>query len=457
MNANALFMPIPYAFARLLKRDKEKNRRRLEKDTSADNSAPEIPLEKLSISFSGGGWLMLYMYGVAKAMREQGIHHRARFIGTSAGALAAIGLTLDADFDAICETVISSYVPQAHNTLKGPFQMRDYLIDALTKHANLQNFERCNQNPDKCTVVYTSLSAWKSRRRNTFKSRDHLLATLIASCCATPVVGLPFKLDGEWVMDGGVFDNQPLFEDGARTITVSPNVFSGADIRPSRYIPPWWSMYPPSQQDLRWVFDLGYEDGLSWGVRQGYADARSIRIPQKASTYVGAWKTVVGQIVGYRWIEDQVLRLVSFFTSTKTTTARHLLKFELSFWKFIAICAASVDRVTMLWSGIVSATLVGLLAEGNQHVIECAIVGGIHLAVWFSKLHNALQHVNASPQWQRLESSIVEIENSSVLIEETEEEDEMKRVKTYEKMLQKEHHEALIEASYIYRMSVKTA
>ncbi|RLN44510.1 hypothetical protein BBJ29_008014 [Phytophthora kernoviae] len=215
--------------------------------------------ETLHFSFSGGGWLMVYMYGVAKALREQKLHDNAKFIGTSAGCLSIVSLVLDSDFDAICDSVINDYVPAAHATWKGPFNMREYLVDAITHHADVNNMDKLN---DKVTVVYTSLSGWVSRRVSNFKNPIHLLYTMVASCCATPLVGLPFKHEGEYVIDGGLLDNQPLF-DGISTITVSPNVFSDADIRPSRYVPAWWSMYPPSQRDMQWLYDLGYEDALS--------------------------------------------------------------------------------------------------------------------------------------------------------------------------------------------------
>jgi len=40
--------------------------------------------------------------------------------------------------------------------------------------------------------------------------------------------------------------------------------FSDADIKPSRYIPAWWAVYPPRREDFEWVFDLGYLDTVAW-------------------------------------------------------------------------------------------------------------------------------------------------------------------------------------------------
>ncbi|KAG7388543.1 hypothetical protein PHYBOEH_007807 [Phytophthora boehmeriae] len=296
--------------------------------TSAKPTTPKVEKpfdETLHFSFSGGGWLMVYMYGVAKALREQKLHENAKFIGTSAGCLSIVSLVLDSDFDAICDSVINDYVPAAHATWWGPFNMREYLVDAITHHANVNKMDRLN---DKVTVVYTSLSGWISRRVSNFKNPIHLLHTMVASCCATPLVGLPFEHEGEFVIDGGLLDNQPLF-DSVPTITVSPNIFSDADIRPSRYVPAWWSMYPPSQRDMQWLYDLGYEDALSWCVRQAFPGSERIVVPTTAAEYDGEWKTVVGKVVGYRWVEDMVHVAMKMLDISEEMLERNALRMEI--------------------------------------------------------------------------------------------------------------------------------
>jgi hypothetical protein len=46
---------------------------------------------------------------------------------------------------------------------------------------------------------------------------------------------------------------QPVIE-GYRNITVSPLYFSQADIKPSRYVPAWWALLPPSDpKTVDWV------------------------------------------------------------------------------------------------------------------------------------------------------------------------------------------------------------
>jgi hypothetical protein len=47
-------------------------------------------------------------------------------------------------------------------------------------------------------------------------------------------------------------------------VTVCPFYSSRADIKPSRYIPPWWAFMPPSQKELEGVYNLGYTDTRDW-------------------------------------------------------------------------------------------------------------------------------------------------------------------------------------------------
>lgn len=51
---------------------------------------------------------------------------------------------------------------------------------------------------------------------------------------------------------------------GEATITVCPFYCSRADIKPSRYIPPWWAFLPPQPSELESVYYLGYNDTKEW-------------------------------------------------------------------------------------------------------------------------------------------------------------------------------------------------
>ncbi|KAG1692989.1 hypothetical protein DVH05_024025 [Phytophthora capsici] len=384
-------------------------------------------------SFSGGGWLMVYMYGVCKALRELKADEKAKFIGTSAGCLSIVSLVLNSDFDAICDSVVNDYVPAARSTWKGPFKMRDYLIDAVTRHGNIHDMDKLH---GKVTVVYTSLSSWVTRRVSHFKNPVHLLQTMIASCCATPLVGWPFEHEGEYVIDGGLLDNQPLFE-GVRTITVTPNVFSNADIRPSRYVPPWWSMYPPSERDMQWLFDLGYEDGLNWCKRQGFPGSESIDIPTKAAEYDGEWKTVIGQVTGYRSIEDLVLATAELLLLSEESIMCNVVRMELLLWKLVAMVAVVLDRVTVIWCFLAGWLLLTLMLLEQQCTMEFVLLLGGHLALAAMKIKTGCSQVQSSDKWRLLQRAVVATET---------------RMTSGKHGPTSQQHELLKEHSYVYRL-----
>ena len=89
-------------------------------------------------------------------------------------------------------------------------------------------------------------------------SQKELKEALLASAAAWPFAPLIYRND-TWCIDGGLSDFQPLVNED--TITVSPFYFSDADIKPSRYVPLWWSFIPPRSADtIDWLYALGYED-----------------------------------------------------------------------------------------------------------------------------------------------------------------------------------------------------
>ncbi|KAG6584696.1 putative patatin-like phospholipase [Phytophthora cinnamomi] len=349
--------------------------------------------------------------------------------------MAIVSLVLGSDFDEICDSVVNDYMPAAHASWRGPFQMREYLIDAATRHGNLDSLDKLH---GKVTVVYTSLSAWVTRRVSHFKNPLHLLQTMVASCCATPLVGLPFEHEGEYVIDGGLLDNQPLFGDGVRTITVTPNVFAAADIRPSRYVPPWWSMYPPSPREMRWLYDLGYEDGLAWCVRQGLPGSDSVVVPTSAAKHSGQWRTVVGQVAGYRSVEDAVLAVAGLLLLSEETITSTVIRLEILLWRFVAVVAALLEWTTVLWAVVAAATLLGLALLGQHGTLEFAVVLVAYLTVAALKLKEVCWQVHSSSHWHELRVSLGAMD---------------KRSTTSKVGLTPQQEAVLAQWSYVYRFS----
>lgn len=71
------------------------------KTPSDSKDDEEIELPWSSVSFACGGWLQFYMFGVAKALQASGLDYPSKvtYCGCSAGALAAVGLALEGNFD----------------------------------------------------------------------------------------------------------------------------------------------------------------------------------------------------------------------------------------------------------------------------------------------------------------------------------------------------------------------
>eukprot|EP00299_Pterocystis_sp_00344_P014038 c6943_g1_i1.p1 GENE.c6943_g1_i1~~c6943_g1_i1.p1 ORF type:complete len:391 (+),score=75.08 c6943_g1_i1:66-1175(+) len=220
-----------------------------------DKEAPQ------AFSFSAAGWLKMYYFGVALAILEAELHKNAAFAGASAGSLVAAASILELDILSIRDFALTC-VERCHGSVVEAFRchkMVEEIFEAsLTKTSNI--IEKLD---GRLHVGVTTLPWVKSKLYTEFESIEKLRKILLASCCMTPIAGFPFQLDGEWIFDGGLSCFQPLVPN-RKNITISPFYFSQADIKPSRYLPVWWAVYPPRVEDFEWVFDLGYNDAQDW-------------------------------------------------------------------------------------------------------------------------------------------------------------------------------------------------
>jgi hypothetical protein len=394
----------------------------------------------------------MYLFGVAKALQEFELEKGARLIGCSAGALTATGLALHCNFDAIRDYVLGHVIPSAHEFPTGYFRARTFLLDTLRAEGKLHEFEKLNAS-QQLTVVYTSLSGLASRRVTTFDSQQHLTDCLMASCCATPIAGMPFKLEGEWVMDGGIFDFQPVHDD--RTVTVSPFYCVGADIKPSVYVPMWWAMLPPGVRDVEWLFDLGYEDGLKWIVKNGLTGKRkNVVIPNKSGEYVSEWNTTVGRVVGYRGFESRVLDalFVGLFVCLWRPLAFLCLYLELYLQAIVSGSKAVVfgAAAKLLITNILMAVLaVAIATQGFQHTMLFLLgltaagffLGGVVLLVGGMQQAATV----ASEDWQRCRSYVRSITSLSLFLH---------SMPVVGSSFQIKRHEFLLQHSLVYRIAM---
>lgn len=213
-----------------------------------------------SVSFACGGWLQFYLFGVAKAMQSKGLVDGIKFLGASAGALAAAGIALDGNFDQAVAFCKEKCIPQCYSSISGLFQLQVYVETSLLETLNL---EKCKElEYGKLQISVTQLPRLNNVRVKSFDSKEDILQCLVASAAAFPFAKLA-KFRKAWYIDGGITDFQPVIDD--KTITVSPFYFADVDIKPSRYIPVWWALFPPNSNDtVDWIYNLGYTDGLTW-------------------------------------------------------------------------------------------------------------------------------------------------------------------------------------------------
>lgn len=119
-------------------------------------------------------------------------------------------------------------------------------------------------------VPDTDPEAESKKSKYGLRSTSDLEEALTASCMLVPVAGLGFRLKrtGEFVVDGGLANFQPL--KGQRgVITVSAMYFQASDIAPSHFVPAWWGLYPPEEKAYRALFALGHNDALNFLWKSG--------------------------------------------------------------------------------------------------------------------------------------------------------------------------------------------
>jgi hypothetical protein len=247
-------------------------------------------------SFAAAGWLKLYFFGVASFLQDHGLDKKANFVGSSAGSLTAAGLVLGVDFRAVRDFALKC-VEDTHGHITPAFRLHEMVENCLKMMLDDKAHERLE---GRLEVSVTALPSCSNRRYKSFTSEEDFHQALLASCRMAPLAGLPFLYRGEYVFDGGLSDFQPMLDDD--TITVSPFFFSDADIRPSRYVPPWWSMYPPRREDIAWLFDLGYHDAKLWSKKSGAAGAAAGGSVSFFSTFQKDHSLSFGRFWGYRSI-----------------------------------------------------------------------------------------------------------------------------------------------------------
>ncbi|ORC93688.1 patatin-like phospholipase [Trypanosoma theileri] len=241
----------------------------------------------LTFGFSAGGWFQMYHYGAAQALVDSGLLERmsndgkrVRFCGASAGALVSVCLASKSyRFKEIRERA-AKCAEHYRSSWLNLFCMKKYIVEALDDFgSHLKNLEMKPNieellNNGSLEIFVTTLPNMKRKIIRNFYSYDDIAEALLASCCMSPLVGVPFRLraTGEWVCDGALATVTPR-KGESRTITVSPFYFSASTIHPSTFVPVWWGLCPPDDVAHRNLFALGYNDMIEGLVANSYIAA----------------------------------------------------------------------------------------------------------------------------------------------------------------------------------------
>ncbi|KAI6216581.1 PNPLA domain-containing protein [Aphelenchoides fujianensis] len=205
-----------------------------------ENGAPLHPIptgphgdtSNTSLSFAGCGFLCIYHAGVIAAIKEYAPQlTKNKMYGASAGSIVAAGL--------ICNVCISEAtilmlkaVSQAQanvlQTLSPNFDLNGLVRDGLNRMLPPNAHELCS---GRLFISLTRYRDFKNVVVSEFKTRDELIQAILCSSFIPFYSGWqPPFYRGEAYCDGGLSDNQPVYD--VNTITVSP--FSGeSDICPS--------------------------------------------------------------------------------------------------------------------------------------------------------------------------------------------------------------------------------
>lgn len=224
----------------------------------------------------------MYHFGVAQAIRDCGLCERYELTlcGSSAGATAATALACGADFHAMRDFALDCG-DDCRRHWWNVFRMKEYLL------ASIQRFGAAPFAPARLAatqaqlrrveVYATLLPSLRPKVFTALASFEEAEQAVVASCCFTPVVGLPFQLreTGEWVADGGLATFQPRAGEPG-VVTVSPFYFGDAHVKPSTVVPVWWGLRPPPRALHRQLFDLGYNDAIEFFTRAGYAPPQAL-------------------------------------------------------------------------------------------------------------------------------------------------------------------------------------
>jgi hypothetical protein len=174
------------------------------------------PVAEIDIVISGGGLKGYFMAGCTRVLMDELEKHNikiARIAGASAGAWAAVFM--------LCSYSVHDWIETFHQCKETPHKLIHETYD------DIKDWVLAGLPPDAyaiCTgklfisITTVSIYGFKNILVSEFSSNEDLLNCLFASSTIpfmTEPKGLR-KLRGQWVCDGGLTNNCPVFPDGLR-------------------------------------------------------------------------------------------------------------------------------------------------------------------------------------------------------------------------------------------------
>lgn len=242
-------------------------------------------------SFSGCGFLGIYHLGVSACLKQHvpNLLEDCKIAGASAGSFVACCLITGCSIDE-CTSYVLRLVDQAESQpILGPLHPRFKLMSEL--HESMLQVLPEDAYKIATGRLFISLTRYKDLKNvivSEYESNTELIDAMLCSGFIPFYCGIiPPRYKGDYYWDGGLSDNQPIFDEP--TITVSP--FSGeTDICPldnsSNFIHlnicnssvqftqenlhrVSIALFPPQSLTMSEIFQQGYNDTLRYLQKNG--------------------------------------------------------------------------------------------------------------------------------------------------------------------------------------------
>jgi len=295
-------------------------------------------IKGISFGFSASGWLFIYQLGAAECLQNNGITRNpyVKVCGASGGGLTCACMMYGKDMPSLC-ALIKGSADKVYKDISQGANLRLFLLEAMKTFVKDGSHKHPAFTGEQVEVVLTesaehdqflgSLLGFrqKERRMSKFNSSADAVIALLASS-SMGISGLPFTMKDEngqevQVADGAFTDFMPSIDEF--TINIKPfsdglNMFGKgrAEIQPTEFIPGNYGVFPPSQETLDHLYELGYRDTESWINLHLEEHMKKVTVPDDAPTK-DAVPDFKSDDLGMKWYEE-VLRRVPVTWSDQT-------------------------------------------------------------------------------------------------------------------------------------------